>query len=355
MTPIGKFQVRSLEPRTLSWWRNRQGQIDMEPPYQRRGRLWSTADKAFLIDSILNEFDIPKFYVADFTWGDSELNRARLPYAIIDGKQRFEAIFDFYRGDLLLQDDFVYYRNSRYNIGGLGYKDLQRNFADVAEVFDNFAPHVMGVYADNEEPINSLFVRLNRSKPLTGAEIRNAMGGPVPEVIRELGTHEFFTDIVAFSVKRAQDLNAAGKILLFEYHHGPRETKKKTLDAFVREVNDGQRERLELAARQTVDVLNDMRDVFLPKDRLVGSAGIIPVYYWVVRQLEREELARFRSFLVEFEKARYANRKELRENPGSKHVDQQLVEYDNYNRSTNDQMSHEGRVRILVERFRSGQ
>jgi uncharacterized protein with ParB-like and HNH nuclease domain len=61
----------------------------MDPPYQRRGRLWSLTDKAYLIDSILNGYDIPKFYVADFTWGKSALNRRKLPYAIIDGKQRF--------------------------------------------------------------------------------------------------------------------------------------------------------------------------------------------------------------------------------------------------------------------------
>jgi len=70
----------------------------MEPPYQRRGRLWSNTDKACLIDSILNWYDVPKLYVADFTWGDSQLNSEQLPYAIIDGKQRLEAIFEVFEG-----------------------------------------------------------------------------------------------------------------------------------------------------------------------------------------------------------------------------------------------------------------
>ena len=68
----------------------------------------SPTDKAYLIDTILNGFDIPKIYLADFTWRDSPLNRKRLPYAIIDGKQRFEAIFDFFKGEVTLNDDFVY-------------------------------------------------------------------------------------------------------------------------------------------------------------------------------------------------------------------------------------------------------
>src|SRR5258705_11636595 len=99
-----KFKVSSFDAKTLLWWRGRRDKIDMDPPYQRRGRLWSDADKAYLIDSILNGFDVPKLYVADFTWGQSPLNTKRLPYAIIDGKQRFEAIYDFFDGRITLNE-----------------------------------------------------------------------------------------------------------------------------------------------------------------------------------------------------------------------------------------------------------
>ena len=69
------FKIGPLENKTLSWWRTRREKIDMDPPYQRRGRLWSASDKAYLIDSILNGYDIPKIYIADFTWRDSPLKR----------------------------------------------------------------------------------------------------------------------------------------------------------------------------------------------------------------------------------------------------------------------------------------
>ncbi|MDE0434900.1 MAG: DUF262 domain-containing protein [Bryobacterales bacterium] len=323
----------------------------MNPSYQRRGRLWSSADKAYLVDSILNEFDVPKFYLADFTWGNSELNENQLPYAIIDGKQRFEAIFDFYDGKIQLQEDFEYRLIPRYKLGGLGYRDLRENHADVAEVFDNFVPHVMAVYAEEEKQINNLFVRLNRSKPLTGAEIRNAMGGPVPQVLRELAKHEFFAEIVRFSVKRGQDLNAAAKILLFEYYEEIRDTKKQNLDQFAQSVGTDKQKSLELSGRKIVDVLDDMSDVFLPRDRLLSSSGIVPVYYWFIRGRNRMELPRIRRFLVDFEDNRKENRKKLREEPGVGDVDHELTEYDNYNRSTNDDASHRGRVRILTKRF----
>jgi len=37
--------------------------------------------------------------------------------------------------------------------------------------------------------------------------------------------------------------------------------------------------------------------------------------------------------------------------PQSRDIDRQLVEFDNFNRSTNDLASHQGRSRILQDRF----
>ena len=183
---------------------------------------------------MLNNFDVPKMYVADFTWGDSKLNKKRLPYAIIDGKQRFEAIFDFYDGQITLNDDFVYRANPSLKLAGLAYQDLVKNYADVAEIFDNYNLSVMSVIASSEELINELFVRLNRSKPLTGAEVRNAMSGPAPQLFRKVAEHEFFTAYVAFSVQRGQDLNAAAKLMMFEYEDALSETKKRNMDQFTK-------------------------------------------------------------------------------------------------------------------------
>jgi hypothetical protein len=351
--PKKDFKITPMEAHTLTWWHNRKDKIDMDPQYQRRGRLWSEADKAYLIDSILNGYDIPKIYMADFTWGDSPLNKQKLPYAIIDGKQRFEAIFDFFEGRIELNDEFVYLKQPDLKLGRLGYQDLKKNYPVVAEAFDEYNLYVMSVVARREGPINELFVRLNRSKSLTGAEIRNAMSGPAPALIREIAKHELFQQYVGFAVKRGQDLNAAAKVLYFEYSGKPRETKKTNLDQFVRAATRRVKEKLELSARKVVDVLNDMSEVFLPKDKLLGSAGIFPVYYWFIRNRKASDLARVREFLVRFEEARLENRDLVASKPGSAKINQQLVEFDQFNRSTNDQGSHTGRVKILTTRFLS--
>jgi len=346
-----KFKILELDRKTLGWWRSRRSKIDMDPPYQRRGRLWSDADKAYLIDSILNGFDVPKIYMADFTWGDSKLNLKKLPYAIIDGKQRFEAIFDFFDGKIVLNEDFVYLPNPELKLSGLGYQDLQKNYPEVADEFDTYNLLVMSVFAEAEDFINELFVRLNRSKPLTGAEIRNAMSGLAPSVIRQIAKHEFFHEYVRFQTQRGQDLNAAAKILLFEYHGKPRETKKRNLDEFVRETRSKRGGRLEVAGRRVVDLLDELTEIFLPCDGLLASAGIIPVYYWFVRSGNEENYHYIREFLVNFEVARRKNKELIAEDPKSQQIDQELTRFDGFNRSTNDEGSHVGRLKILNERF----
>lgn len=348
------FKVSQFEPKTLRWWISQRAKIDMEPPYQRHGRLWSTTDKAYLVDSVLNDYDVPKIYIADFTYGNTKLNKKALPFAIIDGKQRLEALLDFFDGNLVLDEQFVFQQNPALKLAGLGHADLAKNHPDVADIFDNYALSVMRVVTDDESKINELFVRLNRSKPLTGAEIRNAMSGPAPQVIRNIAAHELFTSNVKFPVTRAQDKNAAAKLLLFEFHGELRETKKRNLDEFVKEMGKKKHNaQLEVGGRRVVDVLDEMTEIFLPKDALLASAGVFPVYYWFVRNTDENLHHRIRKFLVEFEEARRRNRHLIAKDPNSSQIDRELAQYDKFNRSTDDTQSYRVRYDILNARFQA--
>jgi hypothetical protein len=325
----------------------------MNPPYQRQGRLWSQADKAFLIDSILNEYDIPKIYMVDFDFGNVSLNKKGLPYAIIDGKQRLEAIFDFYKGTLRLDDEFVFQRNPSMKLGGLGYSDLTKNYPEVADIFKNHPLSVVHVITDEEERINDLFVRLNRSKPLTGAEIRNAMSGPLTVVIRLLAGHELFKSCVKFTTKRAQDKNAATKLLLFEYIGELVETKKSNLDEFVKKSKkEKEKQKIELATRRVIDMLDRMSEIFLPRDPVLRSAGVFPVFYWFIREIDSSQDQHVREFLNIFEKSRKENRGKGDDTSSKTKLDSELMTFDRLNRSTDDQRSHEERHRILAKRFK---
>jgi hypothetical protein len=344
------FKISPHSPKTLIWWFNRRDEIDFDPAYQRRGRLWSDRDKAYLIDSIINGFDVPKLYLADFQLGQSELNNAKLPYAIIDGKQRLEAVFDFFENKLVLNDDFKFRKDLTLKLGGLSLKDLRRSHPRVASEFENESLDIMSVVAEEEAVINDIFVRLNKSKPLTGAEVRNAVDGPVADLIRVLTSHEFFVENIRFSVKRAADLNAAAKLLLFEYQEKPSATKKSDLDDFARQ-GDISREKLELAGRRALDALSAMSQVFIPHDPLLSSAGIVPAYYWFIRDIDSTELGSIRPFLIYFEEERKKNR-DNQKVEGAEALQRNLARFDTLNRSTNDLQSHIGRVQIMKDSYK---
>ena len=159
------FTIRNFESRTLSWWYDQRDNIDFQPSYQRKGRLWSDKDKSYLIDSILNGFDMPKIYIADFTFFNSELNEKRKPYAVVDGKQRFEAMFDFFNGELTLDKGFIYLEDPTLKLAGLSYKDIKALYPKIASIFENFNLSVISVITDSDAMINEMFIRLNKSKP----------------------------------------------------------------------------------------------------------------------------------------------------------------------------------------------
>jgi hypothetical protein len=324
----------------------------MNPPYQRKGGLWSARDRSFLIDSILNGYDIPKIYIADFTFRDSPLNLKRKQYAMIDGKQRFETICGFFEGSVLLDRTFTYADDPGTVLAGLGYKDLKSGYPLIAEHFDNFNLSVMSVITDQDERISELFVRLNRNRPLTGAELRNAMAGPIPEFIRDIASHRFFTQNIRFGTARGQDQNGAAKLLLTEFRGELVDVKKVDLDRFTEEALQAEAPLFdfEQAAMRAKKLLNTLTDVFTERDPLLSSEGPLVVYYWLARSLHEPERLTMRQFLVEFEEERRRNRRILKDNPESERVNTELIRYDDFNRSTNDAGSLRGRLAILLRR-----
>lgn len=379
-----------------TWWEERED-IDFEPVYQRKGHIWPLTMKQDLVDTVLNGFDIPKLYVANFTLLNSPLNQSGKKYAVIDGKQRLLALFGFFAGEYTLPKTFTYYDNPSFELGGLSYKDLVNNYPRVARRFDNYPLTVVHVVTDDEAKINELFLRLNASKPLTGAEIRNAMLGEVPTVIRELVEHPFWTRI-KFNTLRGQDKNTAAKLLLIEHTGAFVDTKKTQLDNLVRAANESaeaaarasggvdsiandeaiersteealpesaeQAEALITAdlvdkAEETEDPdfrrsaervkaeLDKMAGIFIDKDPLLVQQAQIPVIYWLVREIEPSRLAKVRPFLQKFDQDRQANKRREIQDPNR---DSTLIDFEMLTRSSNDQGSIRGRYGILRRRF----
>lgn len=278
------FEVRAFEARTASWWYRIRDDVDANPPYQRRGSAWDKFRQSFLIDSILNDFDLPKLYLADFTYFTSPLNQSRKRFAVIDGKQRLSAIFSFLDDQLPLAPDFVLRENPELELAGLTYSEIRRVAPEVTSKVENFNLPVMSVITDDESAVQELFVRLNSGKPLTAAERRNAMGGVVPELIREILSSPFFESCVAFSARGGAHEQAAAKLLLLELHDGPVDLKRAQLDDLYKQGEAHYAsEDIGSAATAVLETASTMSAFFTPHDPLLRTQGQLPVYYLMFR------------------------------------------------------------------------
>jgi hypothetical protein len=355
------FKVEPYEDGSLRWWYEQyvSGRIDMEPPYQRKSEIWSKWKSAHLIDSIINDFDIPKFYVASsIEHASGKISKSGKAMAIIDGKQRFQAIFNFFSDAVSLNPSFILDADPNAKLSSLKYSQLSLKAAWIIEKIENFVPAVMNVITDEPHKIDELFVRLNSGEAATGSERRNAMKGPVPPILRDLVLHPFFQRKIKFATKRMQEHNLAAKLLLLEVKGTFFDTKAKNLNDLTdagtkwEESNpgkvNGEFDPYALARDRVFKVLDLLAAEFDDRDDLLAAQGSIPLYYWFARE-NPKKTNELHDFLVDFTEKVKESVALQRTDPES--ADPQLVSYYTMSRTTNDQASLEGRYRIIVKRF----
>jgi hypothetical protein len=346
-----KFRISPLSPPENGIWRlyKNRNRIFTDPPYQRFGDIWTKGKKQLLIDTILNGFDVPKIYFHRFPKG-KEVAGNTYDYAIIDGKQRLEAVWDFIDGKFALDEAFEYYHDQSIEAGGLKYSDLAKHYPDLKTDFDSFTISVVGVECDDDEIIEDLFSRLNEAVPLSAAEKRNAFGGAGPKIIRELALNEFFTTNIPFSNSRYRHFNLAVTFLIISYHQEVVDTKKAYLDQFVRDHKDDKNlGRLQQAHERSSEVLDLMAKVFDRADPLLRQVGMVVLYFHTFRIAQSEgwlDQIERRKF-VAFEEQRKENRRIAEEEIGA--AEYELLEFDRYAQSPNDAYAVKLRLATMLK------
>ncbi|EJZ59562.1 hypothetical protein I1A_003914 [Pseudomonas fluorescens R124] len=280
-------------------------EIMLNPDYQRMGGVWTLEKKQLLMDSILNDYDIPKIYLHAFTREQKKADG--FSYAVIDGRQRLEAIWQFIEGRFALSEDFKYQADESIGLARLGYSDIASSYPKIKIKFDSFVLPVIGVDTDDQELIEDMFSRLNEAVPLNAAEKRNAIGGELVAAIREIASHDFFTRCVAFGNKRYQHREVAARFIFIEENLRTQgkiiDTKKEYLDALARNYREG-KSALVVDVKKTVRVVLDfMSSIFLEKDELLRAQGNMVLYYLLsssaiqegsISSVSRESLYSFR-------------------------------------------------------------
>jgi hypothetical protein len=320
------------------------------PEYQRNGGVWTTEKKQLLIDSILNNYDVPKIYFHQYD--RKERQTTGKSYAIIDGKQRIETIWAFIEGRFCLSDDFEYQDDTNIRLAGLSYDDISKEFPKIKIKFDSFVLPIVGVQTDDLDLIEDMFSRLNEAVPLNSAEKRNAFGGDMVNEIRKISKHPFFASKVKFGNNRYQHYEAAARLLLIEVstEEGGKiyDTKKVYLDSMVKNYRSGQMNFISRVSNTVTKYLDIMDACFSLVDNLLRAQGNITVYYLLFKWAEEVKFTITRSQLLTFTELVKSNREVAEINYEIANFD--LLEYDRLTQQgTNDASNIKERLRIIIE------
>ena len=331
---------------------------NLNPPYQRESGVWSTVKKQLFVDSLMNGYDVPKIYVHELR------DNRRFQYAVIDGKQRIGAIWEFFDDGFPLDPSGFTLTGRPRDLRPQLRRDQPQGGDRYSELSAAWAAELQGRSLDvvvvsdaTEDDIEELFSRLNNGEPLTAAERRNAMGGDMNGLIREVGGHPFFTDRVRFSNRRLQHLEVAAKFLRIEKARGSGsdmfvDLKKRFLDELAESgsrMNPSERDRLLTRVKSG---LAPMMAVFHHQDPLLGKQAYPPMYYLFLATLDAsyghpQLWSKAQTFLPQFELLRATNLalpEEQRDNF--------LTEYGRLiQQGTNDRLSLKRRVETLVQFF----
>ncbi len=336
-------------------------QIELDPEYQRISGIWTHEKRQLLIDSLVNGFDVPKLYFHEFV-PPKQKGGKRYRYAIIDGKQRLQTIWDFIDGELPLAEDFQYIRDDNIKAAGLDYRTLATRYPQLKTRFDATPLDIVTIRTDDIELIEDMFSRLNEAVPLNAPEKRGALGGPLPIAIKRVSGHAFFKKHVPFPDKRYRHRDLAAKFLYVEFEDEIVNTKKSNLDEFVRDFRKWRKEGDKKASSTAVSALvvqvektlGLMASVFGIGDSLLRQVGIITVYYHLYRHVKNSTVTEVRrEMLARFERDRENNR-EVVEQTGEAGptVDMALLEFDKHSQTPNDAYAIRIRLKILLQYLR---
>jgi len=351
------IETTSLKNSTIMMLHTDRNEIMLDPPYQRFGEIWNLEKKRLLIDSILNDYDIPKIYFHLFD--RKKIAETGFTHAVIDGRQRLETIWSFLEGKFTLSPDFEFQRDSSIRLENLSYADIAKEYPRIKVQFDSFVLPVVVVSTEDEELIEDMFSRLNEAAPLNAAEKRNAYGGYVVKAIRQISNHAFFIDNVRFSNKRYQYMEVSARLLFTEYNvlieNKLYDTKKIYLDNFAKNIKKIDSNIISLCENNVSKTLELMASEFIDNDPLLLAQGNMVLYYLLFRKAnEIGELNKLiRKGFFDFRQLLKNNRDAAEVSDGDSEYSYELLEYDRLSQQgTNDSSNIKERFSIISNFFK---
>lgn len=171
---LGEIMKMTTKTRAIDKIYKRRDRYEI-PEWQRQ-EVWSRSKKQNLIDSVLRDWKLPKFYLL-------RLKNDPEGYEVVDGQQRLSAIFEFFDNELPLADD------TAARVGGTYYHELPDN---VADQFDDYEIEFDEITDATDGDIKQFFQRLQDGLPLTSSEKLNSIHSKLRDFLISKSNHKFF-------------------------------------------------------------------------------------------------------------------------------------------------------------------
>lgn len=296
MRPPIVFTRKQLSIESLAHMEN---SILLDPHYQRQGDVWTANKSQLLIDSILNGFIVPPMYWHTLD-ESSEYAGTGCRYAVVDGRQRLEALFGFLKGRYGLAPGSALFAEPSTDLSGLRFGDLRARYSWLFSAFMTAPIDVVFIETADVDLIEELFSRLNEGVPLKAAERRNRGRVLAPKVREMTESHVFFTNRLPFGNQRYRHQDLLAKFMRLE-ERGLRvgripDLKKVDLDRLFERLRalesqaDEGAQAIDSLISKVGQRLDTMADLFGDRDRFLGSVGMVTLYYATVLYFEERGL-----------------------------------------------------------------
>lgn len=156
---------RRVSTQDISWFLdlNTNGQLDLDPSYQRRS-VWSPKDRRFFLDTIFRGYPSPSIFL------NKQVVNGKTIYSVVDGKQRMETILNFAQNKIAIDKGFGDTR-----LAGKKWKIIKSDETLARTFWDYVLPVEFTNIIKDTTLVNEIFDRLNRNSiKLVEQELRHA-------------------------------------------------------------------------------------------------------------------------------------------------------------------------------------
>ncbi|MCX6794777.1 MAG: DUF262 domain-containing protein [Candidatus Falkowbacteria bacterium] len=264
--------------------------IDLDADYQRE-KIWSRKNQEELLDSIIQNIDIPKIYLAEVKKGE------QFDYECIDGKQRMSTLLNFFKPDDNTDSLVVRIAGEKYT-----YKQLKKELPSLAKKIEDFELTFV-IYPELEDEfIRQIFSRLQLGIRLNSGELlKMDMGSMRNFIYTEMGKDAPFFRNTKLSEKRFSRQFTLAQICInsFSYNNNGSFVRARYDDLvdFFKERNDVSKNDENLARIRKV--LEIMDEDFGDNATSISSRAIAVTAYLFIENLYTKQN---RSLISEFVK-----------------------------------------------------